>query len=331
MELNIELAEKNISSRIYEQFEDEAKEKQIFQLKNIINLLLHFRYMLAYLKKNYHMKLTSNLNSNTENIFNDFDYCSGNFEQLINSDDLFDFIRKREQFYLENMNSFYSLKLHSEIYVNLVNKEIIILPDFEEKFNSSKQECYLEQTPDINSILTVPDNQEEFADKDNLYDNLLSQCSEPDCNNLISDEIQSISKNNNKLKQKKLKPVLIEKNETVENREEMEQNNETTNENILETNVNQELPSKFLEHIEQIEYNCSYNNCRYRAKSLNLVKMHEERRHIQQLLNCTFVGCSQVFTTKEELDQHLKKTHIFSKLKCTQDNCGQTFVNKYFD
>ena len=60
---------------------------------------------------NKSMKLSNHLVKSLINeISDDIQLCSEQFVQLIDSSPLFDFVRKREHFYLENMDSYYSFK-----------------------------------------------------------------------------------------------------------------------------------------------------------------------------------------------------------------------------
>ncbi|KAH9414075.1 hypothetical protein DERP_012554 [Dermatophagoides pteronyssinus] len=291
--------------------------KFIEQLKQLINLLLHFRYMSIYMKKrldstidNKSMKLSNHLVKSLINeISDDIQLCSEQFVQLIDSSPLFDFVRKREHFYLENMDSYYSFKcddhqsgnkltiFNQDQDQNIPVVDVLISNDI-----GINQESDSSNTMNDDSVSIIGD---ESQQPNNLFDPYSAETQQQSTKDLSQTQAAKRPiEDSDKLQSKRARSLAIE-----------HEDDQSTGSIVPTTDL------------LLVEFHCQFEGCRYRSKSLSQVKDHEHRRHVQQVQPCQYEGCKAVFNGKEELDSHMSNEHLNLKLQCEIDGCEQLFPN----
>lgn len=319
--------------------------KFIEQLKQLINLLLHFRYMSIYMKKrldstidNKSMKLSNHLVKSLINeISDDIQLCSEQFVQLIDSSPLFDFVRKREHFYLENMDSYYSFKcddhqsgnkltiFNQDQDQNIPVVDVLISNDIginQESDSSntmnddsvsiigdeSQQPNNLLYASFLDGFLPTADNQHSQQHQksfDAISDPYSAETQQQSTKDLSQTQAAKRPiEDSDKLQSKRARSLAIE-----------HEDDQSTGSIVPTTDL------------LLVEFHCQFEGCRYRSKSLSQVKDHEHRRHVQQVQPCQYEGCKAVFNGKEELDSHMSNEHLNLKLQCEIDGCEQLFPN----
>nr|XP_046912130.1 zinc finger protein 423-like [Dermatophagoides farinae] len=334
--------------QIPSQLSEKSSEKFIEQLKQFINLLLHFRYMSMYMKKHLDSMMddksvepsTQLAKSLVYELSEDIQFCSEKFAQLIDSSSFFDFVHKRERFYLENMDSYFPFKRdncqsgnkmtvfnehhnqNDSIAVELIPNDIVVInhePDSTHNSNDDSASILTDQSHhQINLLYSNPSQSSSSQPQDvhaTLLDGLLSS----------ADNQQHHSTDNLSQTQATKRPP----NDDGDKRRQSKRSRSSTKVSTIEQEDDQSTGSigTTATDLLLVEFHCQFEGCRYRSKSLSQVKDHENRRHVQQVQPCQYEGCKAVFNGKEELDSHMSNEHLNLKLQCEIDGCEQLFPN----
>lgn len=315
---------------------------EIDNLKSVIDLLLQFKYMFTFVKKHCHAEIEFKIKTIAPDFDMDLENCHSQYSQLIDSNVFLEFVRERENFYENKFNSYYVFKrsnLTTEIEINeqemksmpesMVDTIITEMPIGQPQLNLN-DEYSSNETSQSSGFKYPISNQENTkfnlsqlpcasqvdTSKKFLYENLFNFL--PKTADNINETNTTSNGNNEKSKNKTVvqnKPSQIKQKKSYYEAKRSEQDDD----------ISMHVENDLL----QVEYWCSFENCRFKSMSLTQVKAHEERRHVRHIQKCSQDGCGSFFENKNELDTHVNQVHTCPKFHCAMDDCDKEFSSEY--
>ncbi|KAJ6218208.1 hypothetical protein RDWZM_009365 [Blomia tropicalis] len=326
------------------------------QLKNVVNVLLHFKYMLVFIRKKFSVELDHKLKNIAPQFQNDFEFCYNHYNQLIENCIFYDLIQKKEHFYEHNDN-YFSFKQHylfSSASSNRNNVSSTLLRQYE---CGSISNCQVENTKQIsdsligtllidhnNDIALESSNQlidEEYGHNEvnqNITHStlIISECNNFNLNNVDEENsINNVSLENSSnlnglnkaytdmpelLLQKNSSKRTLNANSNVYGQKRARQSNQIL---FLPSSSNEKYLNINFESNEIIE-----------KKTNELTNIDEnDAVHVENdLLEveywCSFDGCRFKSKSLTQVKAHEERRHVKQIVKCVQDGCDSFFDTK---
>lgn len=306
-------------------FVQKPAKNEVEHLKSTIDLLLHFKYMFKFVRN--HCDIEFKIKSIVPEFFLDLENCHDQYNQLIESSALLEFVRRREQFYETKLTSyaFYKrenfwpdIQMFRRMPESIVDTIITEVPHQPNAVNDEYSSNDTSQSSTFKYAISNQDSKfplnqiQSASSMDNskkiLYENLLGflpKTTEIEMSHSQDDDSQKLAEKQSPGKSKDSDP-------------------KTTTISEADEDISMHVENELL----QVEYWCSFESCRFKSLSLTQVKAHEERRHVKQIQKCAQDGCSSFFDTKDDLDSHVNQEHIYPKYHCAMEECDKEFPSE---
>lgn len=315
--------------------------ENINQLKQIVTVLLHYKYMLNYLHKNLSSDALNLTLKNAAPEFKvDLQVCFGQYNLLVEKCIFVDFIRKKEEYYESNFESYCSFKRVQS--TNLDNDGTALEPHHIE---SNLIETFI--TEDQNDLIglsqhqlndgTFTGNNESsrgnvsFTSGSNnpatsMVDNA-NHLIEYNFGQLQTEECSTADENVNLLD-------LLHKNSAIETEEQSSLKDFTdvhhASTSGLKTSIVCTDNSKCAQEIDDESQKKDITTAELGSTDESTAEsvMHVENDLLQVEYWCSYEGCRFKSKSLTQVKAHEERRHVKHIVKCSQDGCANFFDNK---
>lgn len=307
-----------------------SSDETIQSLKSLVNLLVHFKYLLDYIKHHCFSDIQYKLDSIAPGLIDDWVICESRYKATIDSSATLQFVKSIEGAYQLMTGTSYcpftpyggeedEFRNHSLNHTGPSGYGNMHIPDIEMAHDGSNQETVMSNDSSSFSKRSTsgPSTARMSKIANKIFcEQIMTNCSKelhgalgPTAAAALMDAFSRF-------------PAQVEPTPEP-----------LTNENY-QVNESSHFPSIDQgpgdSGMVQVEYWCSFEGCRFKSKSLDIVQMHEQRRHVTKAHKCLQDGCDATFDEALQLQEHEDLVHalVDCVYKCSYSCCDLAFSSR---